>query len=63
MSTGVFYCPTQSPCRSWLASEGVFERCVGLSDAFAGKPAPTGFVFRHKKCPGLFSAGHFLLQR
>jgi len=33
------------PCRSWLASEeaGTFYTDVDRSDAFAGKPAPTGF--------------------
>jgi hypothetical protein len=31
-------------CRSWLASEGGLKLCSANENAFAGKPAPTGFV-------------------
>ncbi len=35
-------------CRRWLASEGGRATCRGNEDAFAGKPAPTGFVWSTK---------------
>jgi hypothetical protein len=33
----------ESPKILWLASEDGLEPCCALGDAFASKPAPTGF--------------------
>jgi hypothetical protein len=52
---------TQSPRRSWLASEGglTVNNDVAWKGLFAGKPAPTGTAFELAGCVPLGLAIHY----